>query len=581
MCVGLAFARSPQSSVPQVLIVQLHDPLIEAASPIKPPIDPNIAVADIFAQAFDDDGRLEPVVWSITDPTFREALTKGKIGTISPDPSLAEAQNAAGKMGWDYVLFVKAVRKGGDVVGQARLYRGRNQVWQDPEPIDREQLAIFKKMLREKRMTQEAVNKAIEQQESRHLNVIAVSDTEAEMQRAEENTAKSLARTWIETLVGGPFKNLPPKRRRNTPTVLPGQNPNPGGTTIVKIPVGGGQVKPPKQGPVIDPKVPPIPTHPNEPPPNNPPTPGSELATLKKNVQSLLASKQTAAAISLVRDAIDASPVDEARRVLLIDVLLKCGLPEQAAKEARQACAILPDKVGLRILAARAWLEAGKPDEAQADLNEAVARDPDSADTRLLLAQISLSRGEVPAALDHLSAGIAKHPIGELYFERAIAYAVAGNGPGAEADLAKATELGLPADAAETRYREAVRSMDAASNRSSDELTKLVQRAQLKRKDPALRVLLEKNASLLATRAAFLEKLPAPAIHKKSHSQRVLALKLLVQSLSDVRSYIETGEEDALSDARLNLGEALRGLVIARSQFDDETGSPVSHVDQF
>jgi hypothetical protein len=93
-------------------------------------------------------------------------------------------------------------------------------------------------------------------------------------------------------------------------------------------------------------------------------------------------------------------------------------------------------------------------------------------------------------------------------------------------------------------------------------------------------VLLEKNASLLATRAAFLEKLPAPTIHKKSHSQRILALKLLVQSLSDVRSYIETGEEDSLSDARLNLGEALRGLVIARAQFDDETGSPVSHVDQ-
>lgn len=559
-----ACAVARPHDAPEILIVQLHAPLIDSASPKNPPIDPNIPIGNMLAQSLQDDGRVQPVVWSMTDPMFRDAVGKGEINPGQQDPTLEEAQAAASREGWEYVLVIRAVTEGDQVTGQAHLYRGRGEVWSDPPPIDKDQLALLRKQLKQKHLSKEAFDKAIADQSSIHLQVLASSTNEDDVRRAEDNTAKSIAHTWSVAMTLGPLKALVPTHPQDTPAAAQGQGPQHQGPAV-QLPTA-----PPSGG-----NTPPV----NPANPQNPKIPDNK--TLKASLKKLLDAHQTSAGIALLRDAVDVSPLDAERRLLLISLLLDSGSAEIAATTARQAAAILPDKVSFRVLAARAWLQAGRADEAQIDLNEAVAREPDSAETRLLLGQIAMAKGDLPAALDHLSAGIAKNPGDpELYFERALGEAVAGNGATSAADLAKANELGLAPEGAMTRYREAVREIDGSMKRDSASLTALLQSAELHRKDPSLRVQLEKTATITAARVAFLDALNPPSDHKKSHGQRVLALKLLVECLGNVRSYLESGDADAISDARLNLGEALNGITASRTQFEVELGEPTAHADR-
>jgi tetratricopeptide (TPR) repeat protein len=290
------------------------------------------------------------------------------------------------------------------------------------------------------------------------------------------------------------------------------------------------------------------------------------------NVAAAIKAGDLNKAVSILRDAIDIAPMDVARRVLFVKTLMRMGQPEVAAREARRAAELMPDHLEFRSLAARAWIAAGNGDEAQADLNEAVTRAPDSADTRMLLAEVAIDKGDSAIAIGHLDKAILVGPTGDAYYLRALAHAMAGDTGLAMADIKKAVDSGLSQDPqeAEARYGLVAAVFDDGITSIGNEIRSLQARALVSRTDKNVKSAYADLVKRVSGRAKFISELPAPQVHETSHNRRVLAYKLLSQCLTDLDSFLKNGDEDVLTDSRINLGESLKQGASARQRFKDE-----------
>ncbi len=349
------------------------------------------------------------------------------------------------------------------------------------------------------------------------------------------NSMRGAARTWTQLVFGGPMKALDPKPRFETPPV--------------------------EQGLKSDiPDAPPAP-------------PKVDNRELMATVMKLLAANKTADAIFVLRDAVDAEPLDAERRRALANALATSGLNATAAGEARRAADLFPEQVDFRTQAARFWMAADNVDEANADLNEAVARDPQSVETRILLGEVALSKLQVESALTHFDFAISKSPTGDIFFKRALARALNDDADGCSKDMAEAAKLGLGRDTLEIRsqYLTAVRVSKPALSEIGVAVRTLIQKAKV---NFGKREVRDDQKELRKRAAALLSVFSAvkvPEAHKNSNGQRVLALKLLDQSLSELGSYLDSGSEDTVGDATITLGEALKALTAAEDVFKAES----------
>ncbi len=466
--------------------------------------DENHTLVQLLAEEFDNDGRVNPIAWSINDPVFRSAID-GKLVPSTDNPDLGQILGAAEKLRAEYILIVTIFKKEADIMGRAVLYRKGQVIWSDPlKPED-----------------------AKSQPTNRQLTVATNGRVDV------QNSLRAAARTWSQFIYEKPLKALPPRPRIETPPPDPGTN-----TSIPDAP-------PPKK---VD---------------------NRELMT---EVMKLLAANKTAEAIALLRDAVDAEPVDPERRRALANALATAGLNEDAAGEARRAADLFPEQVDLRTQAARFWMAAGKIDEANADLNEAVARNPESVETRLLLGEVALAKLQVDAALAHFDFAISKSPTADAHFKRALARAMNDDADGCKQDMAAASKLGLGKDALEVRsqYTTAVRVSQAAVSEMGVAMRTLLQKARANFGNKEIRedqkVLGRRSESLIA----LFNVLTPPPANKNSHGQRSLALKLLGQSLSELGAYLDSGSEDSLGDATITLGEALKALAAADETYRTE-----------
>jgi tetratricopeptide (TPR) repeat protein len=298
-------------------------------------------------------------------------------------------------------------------------------------------------------------------------------------------------------------------------------------------------------------------------------------ADLRSQIAAMNRSNMSSIGINMLRDAVDQEPLDYERRTLLITFLLQAGNAEMAAKEARRAAELMPAKIELRAMAARAWLQAGNAEEAQGDLNEAIARDPEGLETRVLLAEVSLGSGDGKGAIAHLDFALQKGESAELRFKRALANAVVGNLKEADADLLKASPgLATDALAVSTRYRISIHTLSAAIRRHSNDLSALIQRALVQRSNAEVKAEYDRLQIAVLAASSYLDKVGVPERHKNSHERRVLALNLLTQTLSDLGSFLDTGNEDVLTDARINFGEALKQSASAVEGYEAESREP-------
>lgn len=488
LCFGIAASVSADA-VPRILVIQK----IEKFSGD----DPNVKIASMVASELDEEGRVEPIVWGLTDPIFRKALEQQWMINPPEVPSLDYAADVLGKFNAEYILYVKAMRGKGVIDIEAELYKGKRQIWKDKSQFT--------------------------------LSGTNPFDF--------ENATRSAARTWAVKMSQEPFKDLPVKPRQGTPDPENSRLQNNNNVTVP---------------PPITKKV--------------------DNTDLKNQVNQMLTLGRISSAVNLLRDAVDAEPLDAERRRMLVSALSQIGEPLLAAAEARRAAALFPEQVAFRVLAARSWMEAGNLEEATADINEAVARDANAPEIRLLMGEISLKALRYASAIEHFDATISKQPTAEAYFKRALARAMMGNLAGCQSDLEEAAKLEPTPSVTVTRerYAFAVTMIDSMVQQTGQDIQSLFQRTRLNAKDQNLPI----DCSVLSNRIdaiiQVLNKLPVPKVHTNSNGIRMLALKLLLQCLSDTKGSFGTLNEDVLTDATINLGEALKNYSSAIEAYINE-----------
>lgn len=168
---ALAFAQGP----PRVLLGQLQ--ILDDSGK-----DLAVPVATSLGRELDDDGRVEPVVWSARDARFASLSQAADWRPAAAPESLEGLLEAGTRLKAAYVAFMSAARHQGQVIGQIQLFRDGKEVWRDGKTMSA------------------SVGGATD------WNVVA--DT--------------LARTWAQMLFQGPFERLPKRPRVDTPAPDPG-----------------------------------------------------------------------------------------------------------------------------------------------------------------------------------------------------------------------------------------------------------------------------------------------------------------------------------------------------------------------
>lgn len=342
-----------------------------------------------------------------------------------------------------------------------------------------------------------------------------------------DDAAASIARTWVLLLSTGPLKGLPSKKAAATPPPTQGQTP-------IKA---------------------------DDPPP--PPPPTTNVGDLEARLSALTKGGKHDAARALARDAVDADPLSPAPRMALVRLLAAQGDPDGAAEQARRAADLMPDQAELRIDAARRLLAIGKVREAHEQANELRARMPEDKAARRLSAEVALAEDDGETAIREIEPILKAGDDPQSLLLRGLARARLGGADGAAADLkAWSTATSDPVARAEG-YGYARRMLGAMAERASEKMLPLLQRATAQPKSGAVRDELDEVQRQAQARTAAWAALTAPAGDQKQHDAWSLAHRLLTLATADLRAYLG-GNEEALTAARIDLGEAKRAMKEAR-----------------
>lgn len=346
--------------------------------------------------------------------------------------------------------------------------------------------------------------------------------------RSDDDAAASIARTWIilMTTKDGPLKSLPPKKAVATPDPTPGQAP---------------------------PKV--------EEPALAPPVPKNDTRDLEARLAALAKDGKNDAARALARDAVDADPLSPAPRTILVRLLAAQGDAAGAADEARRAADLLPEEPALRTDAVRRLLAIGKTREARDEANELRARMPEDKGARRLAAEVALAEDDAETAVRELEPLLKAGDDPEARLLRGLARARLGGAEGAAADM---KVWGATTSDRAEGYAYAQRTLGAMADRAADGILPLLQRAGAQPKSGAVREELDAAQRQAQARAAAWAALPAPDGSTKAHDAWSLAHRLMALVAADLRAYL-AGSDDALTAARIDLGEAKRAMKEASS----------------
>ncbi len=352
----------------------------------------------------------------------------------------------------------------------------------------------------------------------------------------ERDTAQSLARTWATHLAEGPFKYVKVDVKVPTPAPMDGQSPK---TVVDPSPVAPIEKKP------------------------------VDNASLKSRVDKMVADGEVLKAVALLRDSIDASPLDAERRLMLVQTLLDANLSSQAGDEADRALKLFPDNEDLRQLAAKAWIAAGKSDAAKSDVNEAIARNQGGGKMKVLLAELALAHSDPKIALENLDQSVKEQPTAEALYLRALCRSIMGGLDGAKIDMDALAKQKPPIDPAAFPqiYELGANYFDGNFKTLGSEAREVMQDALVKPDDTGLHDRVTEMLRLLASQTSFMATAPVPAAYQPSHDRRLLAYKLMVETLNGVQSFFSGGGQDALTEARIDLGEALKQAELAHEAY--------------
>ena len=511
LVLGMAVLSSALCSAsPGILVVQLR---VQARGEGQ---DPNLFIANLVAEELDNEGQVTPIVWSMADPIFRAAVEdinfKGSVGA----PTLNDAKRLGNVVRTPYILICSVVRRSGITLAEAQLFYNGKQIWKFPDQKDAKPIAKqFEQLEKDPENFGKDPKTGIRQ---------STMITEGQFQT--ENVLRSLARTWALQIGQGPLKALPKVPRIKPKEIEPGQQPvTPNDTPIAK----------------------------------------KDSTAIRAQSDDLIKKGDFAGAISLLRDAVDIQPMDLDLRVALIRALVLNGMPDAAGEEAKRSAALMPEKVQLRLEAAKAYLRSGDIGSAQNELNEALAREPNNPDARLFAGNISMENRQFDSAIEHYSKA---NDTGDALYRRGLAKAMKNDIEGFNKDVEAYSKKvpGPDQSTLEDQYSLATSILDWRTKDFGDQMRSLIQRARVRPKEPEVIAALAKTNADAKLFLTILEKVVPPDNRKSTFDRRVLAVKLMVQSAREIQSFLKSLDEDMLSDASVDLGEALQTIEAIKAQ---------------
>lgn len=470
-----ALLWAPPSAPPRLLIAPLVP--LKKDGPI-----PSSSLGNHLAEEFDTDGRTTPIMWGLSDAIFRPAVLEGKLGDVPNLPTRAQALDVARRLGANYVFVYRSDRKDGKLNASGELIVDGRSVWKD----------------------------------AKSMNAMLGSKD------SDEDTAASIARTWVQLLITDSLKTLTPKKAATTPDATQGQSP----VVITTTP---------------------------------PPPVVTDLSGLEARIGDLMRAGKPDAALALARDAVDADPLSPAARMALVQLLSNQGHPDIAADEARRAADMLPDKPELRIDAVRRLIAVDKLQDAHNQVNELRARFPEEKSTRRLAAELALAEDDGETAIRELDPILKAGDDPEARLLRGLGRARLGGTEGAVADIKAWAAATTDRTAG---YAFALRTLSAMAEKAADTIPSLLQRAAVQPKSGAVRDDLDAAQRQAQARAAAWEAIPVPEGGQARHDSWALAHRMMSLVAADLRSFL-SGSEDALTAARIDLGEAKQAMKVA------------------
>ncbi len=355
---------------PYALVVQ------ESLSP-QPEAELDLPIATYLAAELERDGRVVPVVWSMSDPVFRQWAADGLAPSrpVGGDPR--EAQGLARKLKVPYVIALQAVRLGPRLRLRIEVNEGGRTTWHQGDRVTRQDV--------ERALAAEGDAPPLGPAGEMIVYVDGRPDWDA--------TARAIAHSWAKLLAEGPLRRESARPR------------SPDGTT------GSEALAPPSDVP--------------------------EVSDPAQEAESALAAGRPARAVLLLREAVDRDPRNGALRTRLAQALALAGFNDEAVEEARRAARAGATGPEPWLLAAQAALDGGDGESARRDLNEALARGATPGQTTPLRVQAHLLNGQIDEALALLDEG----PADATPYPRALALALAGRGDALAETLPPGTAL--------------------------------------------------------------------------------------------------------------------------------------------
>lgn len=508
--VGALLCASWVHATSDCLIVQFQEPNVGESNP-------NYTLAPYVAEELDKDGRVRPVVWSMTDPVFREWTSKDVFRGFEFNPTLNTVQDVARKLGVKYVLTVRGFRAEQQIYAIGELYVNGRSAWRfGPRKSAKGQEIVIQSDGRYD-------EKATRAFQAKVPDLVKAGGTFAVFQNGVPDfieTARSVARTWSALLGEGPLKSLPSKPRLEPTDAGP----------------GAGIDNPDLTGPV-----------------------GAESQDVLVEARALASSGNFHRALLLLREACDRRPFDVAVRKELVSTLILAGMPDAAADAAQVATQLNPDDPEILLLAAKSWIGSSEQDKAGQALEAAIAKGATGDTVVEIQGELALLQGDAKLAMTKFSTLKGNRST----LRRAIALALTGDSAGC---VKAVKDLGA-APLTEDDYRTLVLFVERSLLKLGDQSRAVLPSIRIHPGEPQTLAQAGEFSDLANAMSALVAALVPPVVHKESHEARKLAHILLAQASLEALGFAKNNDPELAEEAAATLGQAFKLFPGVREKF--------------